>query len=47
MWVFLAEFAKIYFKDIFEFVAVEGEVLLGLYSRFFILLAQPLLFGKP
>ena len=47
MWVFLAEFAKVYFADIFEFGAVEEEVLLGLYSSFFTLLAQPLLFGQP
>ena len=46
MWVFLAEFAKVYFADIFEFGAVEEEVLLGLYSSFFTLLAQPLLFGQ-
>ena len=47
MWVFLAEFAKIYLADIFEFGAVEEEVLLGLYSSFFTQLAQPLLFGQP
>ena len=47
MWVFLAEFAEIYFADIFEYGAVEEEVLLGLYSSFFTLLAQPLLFGQP
>jgi hypothetical protein len=28
----LADFAKIYFADIFEFGAVQEEVLLGLYS---------------
>ena len=47
MWVFLAEFAKIYFADIFEFGAGVEEMLLGLYSSFFTLLAQPLLFGQP
>ena len=45
--VFFAEFAKIYFADIFEFGTVEEEVLLGLYSSVFTLLAQLLFFGQP